>query len=60
MKPKYDFKVGERVMVDSKYRNSCEVTIIHITLHKLFARVKADDGYEWETMYNRLTPINSN
>lgn len=54
---KYNFKTGERVWVDEKYRNKSEVIIISFTPNKMFAVVKADDGYEWQTMTSRLTPI---
>lgn len=53
----YDFKIGERVWVDEKYRNKSEVIIKSFTPNKMFATVRADNGYEWQTMTSRLTPI---
>lgn len=54
---KFNFKIGERVMVDKKHPNGLKVTIQSFTPNKMFAVVKADDGYEWQVMTYRLTPI---
>ena len=55
---KFKFKPTDRVMVDATHANRCEVTIIDFTQpSEMYATVKADDGYQWQTMTNRLTPI---
>lgn len=55
----FNLKEGQRVIVDKGYRNSSEATIIRFTPNRMFATVKSDDGYEWETMTYRLTPKSS-
>lgn len=55
---KYNLKEGERVTLDAEYANTSEVTIISFTPLKMYALVKSDEGNEWETMTNRLTPLN--
>ena len=54
---KYKFKVGDRVILDEKFRNSSIVDIILIGT--FFATVKPINGTDndsWKTMINRLTP----
>lgn len=53
----HNFKVGDRAVIDEGRPNSCEVVIEAITPSQMFADIKADDGYEWVAMMNRLTPI---
>lgn len=55
---KYNFKIGDRVVLDKKYNNSSEVVILGFTApSKMFTTVQSDSGYSWQTMTNRLTPI---
>lgn len=54
---KYNFKAGDRAILDEKFRNGYPVDIVSIGT--IFARVKAinkTDDDSWETMINRLTP----
>jgi hypothetical protein len=48
---------GDKVIIDAGYANPSEVTIVTIFPKRLFAVVQAKDGYEWQTMLTRLTPI---
>ncbi|MEK6829717.1 MAG: hypothetical protein AABY15_06375, partial [Nanoarchaeota archaeon] len=48
-------KEGDRVILDAGFANSSEVTIVSFTPKKMFAKVRSDEGEEWETMTNRLT-----
>lgn len=57
---KYNFKTGDRVIIDKGRSNSSEVIIKSFTPNKMFATVKADDGDEWQTMTSRLSPITKN
>jgi hypothetical protein len=57
---KYNFKIGDRVVLDKKYNNSSEVLVIGFTTNNMFATVQSDDGDKWQTMTTRLTPILSN
>lgn len=52
-------KVGEKYIVDAEFNNRNKVELIAI-YGKLFCRVKAEDGYEWELMSNRLSYITKN
>ena len=57
---KYNFKVGDRVVLDKKYNNSSEVVVIGFTPNKMFATVQSDSGDKWQTMTTRLSPILNN
>jgi hypothetical protein len=57
---KYNFKNGDRVVLDKKYNNRSEVVVIGFTPNKMFATVQSDDGDKWQTMTIRLTPILNN
>ena len=54
---KFNFEIGDRVVVDVGKVNSSEVVIIAFTPNKMFSTVRADDGYQWETMTRRLSPL---
>jgi len=55
---KYNIQKGDRVILDKGFANSSEVTVIDFTPNYLFATV-ASDGQNWDTMTNRLTPIDN-
>ena len=55
----FKLEVGQRVRVDKGKPNSSEVIIQSFTPSKMFATVKADDGYEWQTMTHRLSKLES-
>lgn len=56
---KFNLVIGDKVIVDVEHPNSSEVTIMDFTPNKMFAMVKAEDGYQWQTMTSRLSPIYS-
>lgn len=49
--------VGKRYIIDKEFRNSGEIELVRIYGH-IFCRVKnPETNAEWDTMCNRLTPI---
>jgi len=50
-------EVGQRVVVDKEKSNRSEATIMCFTPQKMFATVRADNGYEWQIMSYRLSPL---
>lgn len=59
MTHKIDFVKGKEYWIDEKFnRPKHKVTLLHFWKETMiFAKVKNADGYEWETMLNRLTEI---
>lgn len=49
--------IGKQFILDAKYNNASIITLISKGRH--FCMVRDQDGNEWETMFNRLTPIKS-
>ena len=47
--------IGEKYILDSEYRNSSIVTLIH--KGKIYGLVESKEGTQWEVMLNRLSPI---
>lgn len=47
---------GQSVRLDKDFRNSSIVEVVSQTPRRLYTRVKAPNGYEWDVMTNRLTP----
>ena len=47
---------GQSVRLDKDFRNSSIVEVVTQTSRRLYTRVKAPSGYEWDVMTNRLTP----
>ncbi len=47
---------GQSVRLDEGFRNSSIVEVVSQTPRRLYTRVKAPNGYEWDVMTNRLTP----
>jgi hypothetical protein len=57
---KYNFKVGDKCIVDANYANPNEVEILAFTPNQMFVTIKIvdePDANKWETMTRRLTPI---
>lgn len=44
------------VELDKEFANSSIVEVVTQTPMRLYTRVKAPDGYEWDVMTDRLTP----
>ena len=58
---KYSLRIGETVTLDESHPNHSEVEILSFTHSEMFATVRATNSIKsdfWETMTNRLTPIN--
>ena len=55
---KCNVEVGDRAIVDKEFNNSLEVVVLSFSPNKMFAKVRADDNYEWTLMSDRLTKIN--
>lgn len=47
---------GLKVRLDKNFRNSSIVEVVSQTPRRLYTRVKAPNGYEWDVMTNRLSP----
>ena len=47
---------GLKVRLDKDFRNSSIVEVVSQTPRRLYTRVKAPNGYEWDVMTNRLSP----
>ena len=47
---------GQSVRLDKDFRNSSIVEVVSQTPRRIYTRVKAPNGYEWDVMTNRLTP----
>ena len=47
---------GQLVELDKEFANSSIVEVVTQTPMRLYTRVKAPNGYEWDVMTNRLTP----
>lgn len=47
---------GQLVELDKDFANSSIVEVVLQTPMRLYTRVKAPNGYEWDVMTNRLTP----
>ena len=47
---------GQSVRLDKGFRNSSIVEVVCQTPRRLYTRVKAPNGYEWDVMTNRLSP----
>ena len=47
---------GQLVELDKDFANSSIVEVVAQTPMRLYTRVKAPNGYEWNVMTNRLTP----
>lgn len=54
---KLKLKVGDRVIIDEGFKNSCEVVIQEFSPNEMFCWVKHDNGESWKTMTYRLTKI---
>ena len=52
--------IGEKYRIDKEFRNSSIVTLVELTPQRMYATVKADDGYTWETMAYRLSDLDPN
>lgn len=50
-----EFEVGEKYVLDKEYNNSSIITLVW--KGRLLCRVRSEDGKEWDTMLNRLSPI---
>jgi hypothetical protein len=46
---------GQLVELDKDFANSGIVEVVSQTPRRLYTRVKAPNGYEWDVMTNRLT-----
>ena len=47
---------GQLVELDKDFANSSTVEVVTQTPMRLYTRVKAPNGYEWDVMTYRLTP----
>ena len=47
---------GQSVRLDKDFRNSSMVEVVSQTPRRIYTRVKAPNGYEWDVMTNRFTP----
>ena len=47
---------GQLVELDKEFANSGIVEVVTQTPMRLYTRVKAPNGYEWDVMTYRLTP----
>ena len=47
---------GQLVELDKDFANSSMVEVVTQTPMRLYTRVKAPNGYEWDVMTYRLTP----
>ena len=47
---------GQLVELDKEFANSSIVEVVTQTPMRLYTRVKAPNGYEWDVMTDRLTP----
>lgn len=47
---------GQLVELDKDFANSSIVEVVTQTPMRLYTRVKAPNGYEWDVMTDRLTP----
>ena len=47
---------GQLVELDKDFANSSTVEVVTQTPMRLYTRVKAPNGYDWDVMTNRLTP----
>ena len=47
---------GQLVELDKEFANSSIVEVVTQTPMRLYTRVKAPNGYEWDVMTYRLTP----
>ena len=47
---------GQLVELDKEFANSSIVVVVTQTPMRLYTRVKAPNGYEWDVMTDRLTP----
>ena len=47
---------GQLVELDKGFANSSIVEVVTQTPMRLYTRVKAPNGYEWDVMTDRLTP----
>ena len=47
---------GQLVELDKDFANSSMVEVVTQTPKRLYTRVKAQNGYEWDVMTYRLTP----